>query len=103
MEKSENHRVQFIAKMCSEYSRCISGANLKVIAKRLGVHVENVRTEGRKMLLSCYISECSEQDHAAVYIIREIRECMGGVGEIQGFEWDELKWILNDTVYICVT
>ena len=99
MERSRNIRVKFIAEMFKDNPRSIIGGNLQTIAKRLTIQVLTVQTEGRQMLHTAYMSECSEQDVTALSLINEVRECLRGDVVVGGFDKEEMECILND---VCV-
>jgi hypothetical protein len=66
MENSDNQRVSFLAKSCSESPWSIIAGNLRVVARRLGLEVATVKTSARGLLRHAYVSECSDSDCSAI-------------------------------------
>ena len=96
MVNSDNKRVAFMASFCMQSVRSVIGKNLRKIAKRLEVDVERVLSSGRSMLLHAYIDGCTEQDHIALSLICEMRECVRGNMFIEGFNVSQFEDVLYE-------
>ena len=80
--------------MCRDSARSISGSNLRVIAKRLSTDGPNVQRNDRCRLKHAYVDECTDNDHTALSLICELRECLNGDKKLDGFNVDVIKCIL---------
>ncbi len=96
MEHAKNSRVCFLTKLSIFRRRSIIGTNLRTVKKRL--HMNNLATlmdEGCKKLREAYITECVEQDYIALSLIHELRCFMGRSHIINGFNIQEIEFLLN--------
>ncbi len=100
MEHSKNSsRVCFLTKFSISTPRSIIGSNLRRVKKRL--HINNLATlmdEGCKKLREAYISECVEEDYITLSLIRELRGFLCRSHIINGFNIQEIEFLLD---FIC--
>ncbi len=79
--------------------RSIIGSNLRTVKKRL--HMNNLATlmdVGCKKLREAYITECVVDDYIALSLLRELRDFLGRIHIINGFNIQEIEFLLN---FIC--
>ena len=96
MMKSDNLRVRFLANMCRTSARSIIGRNLMYIANRLKIDVREVLRDGRRLLKQAYIAECTQQDKCDLSLICDLRQSLNGTFIIEGFNKDDMEYILNE-------
>ncbi len=99
IETSEIHCVSFITRMGLDSARGISGSNLRVIAKRLCIDGLDVQANGKCRLKHAYVDECTESDYTALSLICQLRECLNGDKKLDGFNLEEIEYILHN---VCI-
>ena len=90
MEKSDNKRMCYLSKIGRHSARSIIGGNLRVISKRLQLDTANVISQGVRRLRSAYLRDCTDEDHAALSLINDLRSCIKQQMTVLGFSVDEL-------------
>ncbi len=98
MMKSENQRVRCLTKLSSSNPRSIIGGNLHTIGKRLHIDKDTLQSKGVSMLKDIYKEELTEDDHAALNLIKELRGFIHCHFNIVGFSKEEINTMLD---FIC--
>ena len=100
MRESANRRVRYITRLAEANPRSIIGSNLRLIARKVNVDLNNIVEMGQVQLKFSYINNCTDEDTITLDFINELRDSMSYRCDlnIEGFSQNEIHDIFE---HIC--